>query len=247
MTRVLTFFFLTFELLTSAQTVRVDTLKFSPSTHLTKLQSAKLKYPLIRTGNRSADSLINFDIKNRLTSSENPHEAIDTSVIKWADEVIIFLDFNVTYNQGGIISLNISAEGCGAHCSNWTDYFNYITTTGKPLSISSVVDTAGAFRDLVFSQASEQYDKELVVLKANKSSDIDSLSYNWAIENYTECRKSIDFERFALYPNQLEIIETCDLPNAIKNLNPSIKLIYNFKDISKYLVLKKTSPNRSYK
>lgn len=222
----------------SAQTVRVDTLKFSTSTNLTGLQSEQLKYPLIRTGNRYTDSLINFDIKNRLTGNEYPSERIDSSIIKWADEVIIFLDFEVTYNHKGILSLNIGAEGCGAHCSNWTEYFNYTVKTGKALSIASVVDTSGDFRQLVLSQAAAQYDKEIKGLFANKSAEADSTNYSWALENYNDCRKAIDLERFALYPNQLEIIETCDLPNAIKSLSPNIKLIYKFQDIKKYLLLK---------
>lgn len=238
MTRVFTIILLSFTLLTLAQPVRIDTLKFSPSTNLTKLQSTKLKYPLIRTGNHKRDSLINFDIKNRITHSENLLEEVDSSIIKWADEIIIFLDFKVTYNHNGVISLNISAEGCGAHCSSWTHYFNYSTQTGRPLSIASVVDTSGNFRKLVLSQAARQYDKEIKVLRAAKSADTDSTSYNWALDCFNDCRQSIDFERFALHPNQLEIIETCDLPNAIKNLTPDIILRYNFKDIKKYLLLK---------
>jgi hypothetical protein len=239
MTKTLTIFFLIHGLLLSAQFVRIDTLKIFHSSRDKVLQLEMLRYPLIRTGNHQTDSLINFDIKNKLTNFQNPLNSIESSLIKWADEVIIFLDFEVTYNNIGIISLNITAEGCGAYCSSGTEYFNYNVQTGEPLSISSVVDTTGAFRDLVFSQASDQYDEELLALKTVKSLDSDSLSFYWAIESYMECRKSIDFERFALYPNQLEIIETCDLANAIKNLTPSIKLRFDFNDIRKYLILKK--------
>jgi hypothetical protein len=224
------------------QQIRFDTLKLPPSIRFKEFQSRKMNYPLVRTGDQRIDSLINFDIKNKLTGAENVADQIDSTLIKWADDVIVFLDFEVTYNQNQIISLNISSEGCGAHCSGGTNYFNYNSSTGLPLSINSIVDTTGPFKKLVLEQVKLQYDKsfkELEILYKDKNSDIDSLTYTWAAEYYNDCRASVDLERFALYPEHFEIIETCDMPNAIKNLTPAIQLKYYFKDIKKYLKLKK--------
>jgi hypothetical protein len=241
MKNTLTIIFLTFGLYSQGQTLRIDTLKLPLSQHFKEIQSNKMNYPLIKTGNYKIDSLINFDLKNKFTNNEYPKDNIDSTIIKWADNQIIFLDFQVTYLKTGLISLNISAEGCGAYCSNWTEYFNYSTVTGKPLSINSVVDTTGGFRKLAIEQTKTQYNKntnELKEMLMDKSSGLDSAAYNWTLEYYNDCGKSIDFESFALYPDHLEIIETCYLPNAIKNMTPIIELKYYYKDIKKYLKIK---------
>ena len=125
------------------QNVQIDTLivKLKVSDSFKELQSDRMNFPIIKTGNKEIDSLINFDLKNKFTSNEYPTDSIDSTLIKWADDQIIDIDFKVTYNKNGILSINISAEGCGAYCSYWTEYFNYSTVTGKTLDFSEIIDT----------------------------------------------------------------------------------------------------------
>jgi len=59
------------------------------------------------------------------------------------------VDFAITYNKNDILSLNIRAEGCGAYCTTWTEYFNYSLATGQWLETGDVVDTSGTFPDMV--------------------------------------------------------------------------------------------------
>src|ERR1700757_1588914 len=229
MTRFFTILLLALGFCTSAQIIKIDTLKLPPSQRFNDLQTDKMNYPIIKTGNQKTDSLINYDLKNAFTNNEYPTNTIDSTLIKWADDGIIFLDFTVTYCQNNIISLNINAEGCGAYCSSWTDYFNYSTLTGKALNLNDIVDTVGDFRKLVYQQANTQYDKNIANLKAmmmDKTSDIDTATYNWALEFCTNCQKSMHLRQFALYPTYLEVIEICALPHMIQNLTPSIDLKY---------------------
>ncbi len=225
----------------SAQNVKIDTLKIYTSHRFESGHSNKINYPFVVTSNPKIDSLINFDIKNKLTGNEYSKERIDSSIIKWAEDIIVFLGFSVTYNQRGIISLNITTDGCGAYCTNRTEYFNYSTLTGKSLPIDSIVDMKSGFRKLILNNRNAQFaknNKELKAMLLDKSARLDSSLYELTLEYYNECKKTFNLNRFALYSNRIEIIEDCYLPNSIKNLTPIIELVYYFKNIRSYLRIK---------
>lgn len=223
------------------QVVQVDTFRLAESEHFKNIQSDKMNFPVVRSGDKKIDSLINRDIKNRFTGNEYPNETLASTLTKWAGDQIVFLDFQVTYNQQGTLSINISAEGCGAFCSNWTDYFNYSTLNGKWLNVSDVIDTTADFLARVNMDKEKQYAEQKQELKEMLNypdSGLDEATYEWVLNNYDECEKNSNLESFALYPDRLEIIEDCYLPNAIKNLTPIIELKYKFSEIGEYLKIK---------
>tara|TARA_R110000868_G_scaffold314415_1_gene575339 strand:+ start:534 stop:1235 length:702 start_codon:yes stop_codon:yes gene_type:complete len=223
------------------QSVQIDTFQLKESDRFKEIQSNKMNFPIVRSGDRKIDSLINTDLKNRFTRNEYPNATIDSTLFKWAGDGVIYLDFEVTYNENGILSINISAEGCGAYCTNWTDYFNYSTESGKWLTISDVIDTTGEFKIRVDKDKQLQYSEQKLELKemlVDPESGLDKSTYEWAIENYEDCERKSNLESFAIYPDRLEIIEDCYLPNAIKNLTPIIELTYNLSEIEEHLKIK---------
>lgn len=223
------------------QNVQIDTFKLKKNERFREIHSDQMNYPIIRTRNTKIDSLINFDLKNRFTYNEYRTEAIDSTLIKWAGNQIIYLDFNVTYNRNGILSLNISAEGCGANCTGWTDYYNYSTVSGKLLDIAEIIDTTGAFKSTVYRDKESQYLKHKLELKKmleDPQLELDQSTYEWVLAYYQDCETSFTLESFAIYPDHLEIIAFCYLPNAIKNLTPLITLKYNNAAIKDYLLIK---------
>lgn len=223
------------------QGVHIDTLKLKKNEKFNETEPDKMIFPMIRTGDEKVDSIINFDMKNQFTSNEYPNDPPDATLIKWAGDQIVYLDFEVTYNEKGILSLHINTEKCGAYCSSWTDYFNYATISGEPLNISDIVDTASGFKAQVYKDKKSQYKqqkRELSEMLNDPESGLDQPTYEWASKLYQECENTFDLESFALYPDQLEIIGVCYLPNAIKNLTPVIALTYNYAEIKKYLILK---------
>jgi hypothetical protein len=241
MMKILSILFLLLGLHSVGQVVKIDILKVSPSNRFVGNRSFKLNYPIIRTGVQRIDSLINNDIKNKLTYNEYIGETIDSAIYKWTEEGLADLNFQVTYNKNAIISLNISAETCAAYCAGWTEYFNYDIPTGKPLNLNSIVDTSGNFRNLVITQRNLQYKnqkKELKEMLLDKKYELDSATYETALESYNECIRSFTLKNFALYNDHLEIIETCDLPHFMQNLTPVIELKYKYKDIKEYLKIK---------
>lgn len=241
MRRILTTILVFIGTIAFGQSVQIDTFRLDGSERHKGNQSDKLNFPIIRTGNKEIDSLINTDLKNRFTDYEYPKEDLDSTLIKWAGDQLVFLDFQVTYNRNGILSINISAEGCAAYCTAWTDYFNYSTSTGKWLDISDVIDNITEFKARVDADRKEQYaeqKRQLKELLKDQNSELDESRYEWALKNYEDCEKNADLESFAIYPDRLHIIEGCSLPHAIRSMTPVIELIYKFSDIGEGLKIK---------
>jgi hypothetical protein len=226
-----------------AQKISVDTLSISIAGRYAGASIQKLYFPVINSGNIQNDSAINKDLKNRFTNNEYPELSTDSTIIKWADEQVVDLNFEITYLKDGIISLNISAEACGAYCSGWTNYYTYNYLTAQYISIDQVVDTLGKFRNRVMADKDLQYRQQGAQLKTNltdRSGEIDNETFQMINEYYRNCSQSFHFGSFALHDDYLEIVETCDLPNVVKSLAPEIKLHYQYKDIGSYLKLKLT-------
>lgn len=235
-----TIILLTFGLTSFGQKISVDTLFIPRTEKFSNIQNEKLKFPVIKTGNLQVDKAINTDLKNRFTKNEYPDLSTDSTLLKWSDG-IIYLDFEVTYIKNGLISLKISAEGCGAYCTAWTDYFTYNYITGPFLSIDQIIDTAGNFKSLVIADKDKQYEQQKTELKEmllDKNAGLDEDTYKWALEQYENCDKEFTLNSFALHTDYLKIIEECYLPNAIKNLTPTIVLKYKYVDIKKDLKIK---------
>ncbi|NJM25006.1 MAG: hypothetical protein HC859_05370, partial [Bacteroidia bacterium] len=132
-------------------------------------------------------------------------------------------------------------EGCGASCSSWTRFFNYSTTSGNYLEVTQVIDTTGRFRQMVLKDKDTEFEKrrnELRKLMSDKSSGVDQDTFDWVAQQMDECNRAFTLETFSLHPDRLEIIAYCDLPNAIKNLSPNIRLPYKYADVAPYMRVK---------
>ena len=235
MTRILTIIILLLTIQSIGQTAKIDTLFFQVDENSEYSNAQKLKFPIIRTGNKKADLLITADLRDKVTNNEYPNLKTDSALIKWGKGIMTELNFEVTYNQKGILSLNIYFEGCGAHCSDYTYYFNYSLITGSSLSLNDIVDTTDSFRNIVYTDLHRQYETQKNELKKLLTNAPDETSYTWALGNYKSCEEDFHLTTFALYPDSLEIIEHCYLPHAIQNLAPVIELKYKYADIKEYL------------
>ncbi len=235
----LTYIIIFISLFSFGQSAIIDTLVL-PDANLFGEQHY-MSYPLIKTGNIKVDSLINIDLRNKYTDNKYETESIDSSLIKWGHDGITDLNFEVTYNKNGIISLNISAEGCGAYCSYWTEYYNYSTITGNPLTLDSIVNLKNLLSEKINNDKNEQFQKCFYELKEGikeNEAEIDSATYKIALEYYQNCFNSFNPNNFSLNTDFLEIIVDCYLPNVMKNLSPVIELKYRYSEIINYLIIK---------
>lgn len=215
------------------QEVQIDTLLINP----TQKEWEGFKFPIIRIENEKLAKAINEDLKERFLGNEYSEFPIEKAIIEWADENIVYLDFEITYNKNGILSLNISAEGCGAYCTNWTVYYNYSTITGDffmpedIIKISEIKDKINRDKKFQYLRAKQELDE----LFAEPDSGLDKEQYDWALREYKSCEEAFEIEEIAIYEDYLQIIYDCHLPHAIRSLEPQIELKYNYQDISDYL------------
>ncbi len=145
----------------------------------------------------------------------------------------------MTYKKAGILSLNIYAEGCGAHCSSWKTYFNFDLKTGRKIEITDLIvqKKRDGFRLLVLHdklKALKNYKiEEIENLEHN---NIDSVTYNWALEQAdSNCSKSVQIETFLLSNLNFEIIDPCEFPFAIRSQEPTYHLKYSYKFMAPFL------------
>ncbi len=237
MNRILILLLLLITLNSYGQRVQIDTLVI-PATSSFARPNTKFRFPVLRTGNAVVDNVINSDLKNRYTDYEFVDKPTDSTLILWADETLVHLSFDVTYMRNNLVSFSIYSEGCGAHCSNWTEYFTYNTKTGKYISISDVVDTLGEFRTKVYADLANQFKQQKEELRnmwQGEEPTIDKGTYDWALTCYNSIERNFSIESFILNSEHLEITVRCDMPNAIKSLTPIIHLNYRYDDIKKYL------------
>lgn len=225
----------------AAQQLKIETLHLDSNLIKTNLVEGGLRFPKLKTGNANIDQLLHFDLVNKITGGDDQNTNSDSALITWANEGIVYMNYETTYNQNGIVSFNISIEGCGAYCTGTTHYFNYNYLTGKSITIADVVDTIGGFNKQVLKDKNIQFAQQKVELKKRMSDDpsgFDQETYNWALTYYQDCQNEFNFNSFALYPTYLSIKCDCYMPHVIQSLAPELKLNYNYEVIKKHLKIK---------
>lgn len=233
-TKILTVLFFCISLNLLGQQVAMDTFKIKGSDRFSEIFQDSMNFPLISTGNKNVDSLINFDLKNRLTTYEFPAESIDSTLIKWAGNGLVYMDFEVTYNANNLLSLQISAEGCGAYCTSWTEYFNYNTLTGSWVELQDILKIGNGFESRVLEEKSVQYEGLREDLKI-QTQDLDQDLYETILEYYDECDSAFTLDKFILFPDSIQIIERCWMPHFLLPYTAIIELKYAWADLEKEL------------
>jgi hypothetical protein len=152
---------------------------------------------------------------------------------------LINLSYEVTYNTNGLLSMDVYAEGCGAHCSSWNTYFNFDLRTGEKINISDIIleGKADSFRNIVFNdklKALQQFKIEEIA--ALKQEHIDSISYNWILEQVdSNCAKSVEIDNFSLFNQNIEIIDLCEFPFMLRSQQPAYELKYAYQFLQPFL------------
>lgn len=173
-------------------------------------------------------------------SPDDDKQSIEKVLVEHINDYgLINLSYEVTYKLNGILSMHIYAEGCGAHCSSWTTYFNFDLKTGKKITIDDLVieSKTDSFRKIVFAD-------KIKALNSYKSGEIDnvtnnhidSATYHWVLEQVdSNCINTVEIDNFSLSGLMIEIIDPCEFPHAIRSQEPSYKLEYPLKSISSFL------------
>lgn len=222
-----------------AQQVSISEIKLRPKPKFYNTREKTITYPVISTGNRRADALINAQIKEECLSPETENQSLTDALKNKLNEGLTILSWEVTLKSKGILSINIFMEVCTAHLNSWTTYFNFDLKTGKSIRISDLV-TAGktdslkaiVLRDKLKGIAASKTE----ILDNLHNGDIDSSTYHWALEQIDDnCTKEASLDQFSLSASSITISDPCELSYAIRALQPGYELKYTFKSIAAFL------------
>ncbi len=148
-----------------------------------------------------------------------------------------FLDYEITYNQQGLFSIILSAEGCGCYCSSWSEPYVFSTGTGEQVELHQIMDT-NEFYPHLNDLVDRRYTFARMTLKLYLTDTLvgmDSSDYNWVLRSYESCEEYFNTDRFILYPDRLEVYAPCDMPHAIRSYGPLVDLSFGSYELSPYL------------
>lgn len=221
------------------QTASFKEIKQNPRTQYLNTKDSTIVFPVVVTKNSKIDNLINSQIKDEMFQPEASAQSLRSVIKERIDEGLIYLDYEVTFNQRRLLSFSIRAEGCGAHCSSWTTYFNFDLATGKRITINDLLQGSkiDSFKSIVLVDKRNILSKYKADMLADfKNKDVDSSTHDWAISQVDgNCMNSISIEEFSLTTERLEIINNCEFPYAIQSQQPLIELKYSYQNITKFL------------
>lgn len=208
--------------------VRVDVIEWG--------DAKKVRFPVIRTGDAKTSDKINQDLKVRFFGDESANLTTDSALKRWVSELSGEVDFEVTYLEKGIASLNLNKCGCGSFCTCETSYFTYNTNTGEHLGVGQIVDTVGEFRSRVLADRKSLYEKGRMAFLQELGESESDVS-QWEKNEYDACAESESMNSFALYPDSLVILDPCQFPRAIQAVQPDFPLTYRLAEIRQHLRL----------
>lgn len=237
-------FFLIFFVLPVAlfsQSAEIQSLEVIGKNQTLSISGQKMFFPIINTGIQNVDSLINNDLRRKILGDDyaesNPEQAIKVLI----QDGLNWLNFEVSYNNNGYLSLQIVIEYCKAYCEGSCFYLNYSTLSGKPILLPELIDTTGKFSLLLREKAMEYYEvyqKELA--QNNEPGEAENLEF--VKTEVMKCKKEFAPKNFALYPEYIEFYETCDLPHYLQNYIPEFELKYYYREIHEYLKVRNLKP-----
>jgi hypothetical protein len=224
----------------TAQQVTFKEIRLKPNPKYYNTTDTTIIYPVIVTGKKKAELLMNTSIKNELFKPENASLPVKRILKEHLNEYgLINLYYKVTYKKKGILSMNIYEEGCGAYCSSGYTWFNFDVNTGKAITMDDLLleNKKDSFSKIVLTD-------KLKALQTYKIEELDNLhhqyidseSYRMIIEMAdSNFSKSADIENYSLAANGIEIMDICELPHILRSQEPSYQLKYTYKFMAPFI------------
>ena len=102
---------------------------------------------IIVPNSKQISKRINFVLRSDILSVDSSNNGKHIFSQVWLTDsqasTISDISFNIIQNSNNILSLSISAEGCGAYCEEFTRYYSFNLNTGNKLTIDSIFTNNG--------------------------------------------------------------------------------------------------------
>lgn len=219
-----------------SQLVRVDTLIYKSQLPYLDSNIFNIKYPYFILEDSILTTQLNRNIQHDYFRDTDMTSTLDEVLKDW--DGLLYLEFEITYQDNNYLSFIISGEGCGAYCTSWRRTFVYSLKTGKRVSIQSILNLDGDLADKIKSDYEIQYAKNVLELNERRldpDEEIDEVTYNWIIENYESCKTNFEIKDYSLYPDKIQLFTDCGMPHILLPFTPIYDLSYPFQDLKKYL------------
>lgn len=210
---------------------------------------------LVQANNKAAASKINFDLAKDFLQVDKRkiRKSIFENVWAGKDDVtpqLSDLSYKVLNNDKGIFSIALSAEGCGAYCESFTNYYVYESKSGKRIMLDSLLTKKGYSR---LQDSVKQYKRTLLQAQIKIAKDTlpkipatagdDKEYYSSMLELYEDCLKetnesATEYLFFYLTHHQLVIIlDRCSAHynRAVDELEGSFVFEFDLKKWNNYL------------
>jgi hypothetical protein len=216
--------------------VKVNEIRMKFGSEYHKAKEPDVVFPVMSTGNKAVDDKINFLVIKDLTG-EDSISNFSTTLFRAMNDGLSELDYTITLNTKGVLSYRLDALGCGAYCEPYSIYFNFDLHTGELLKIQDVIrnEMLDSFRTAVLRHKVSALKTDLkekdCLLSAGQ---IDSADHNFVLEYIKQCMKEVNTDKFLLLKNELQIVDACEFPHAVKALQPVYELKYSYKRIRKF-------------
>ena len=240
MKKILFLLFIPF--LSFGQTATLEDMAISVEEDFYRKDLNTLVLPVVGTNDEVIDRKINAKIRKKIFEEYYSEVAIDSvkeNLIKMVEEGLISMKYASTFNKNGILSLQIIEEWIEPVKIIKTVYLNFDLKTGALLKLSDLIleESGEVFKDNVRKMNSaiiEEYEENLGYQLEDE--EIDEAAYERAIGAVSKyCRYSVQFGNFMLQNSELEIVNYCKFPEAIKTTAPEVQLTFAYESLKDQL------------
>ena len=222
-----------------AQKASVSNIILWPDSHLSTNHNDSIKYPVVQVTNSTVSNKINQSIRREILLDEDQKKGIKDALHQAARKWLITLEYEITYNNHGLLSITLITEGMGAYPSTSYYYLNFDLSTGSQIKGADLIksDKLDDFRKMVLSDKKDslsEYLKEEQTMLGKK--EIDSSDWESIIDIVqNDCLNKGNIDKFSLKKDFLEIMDECEFPHVILGLAPAYHLRYPIKYLNNFL------------
>jgi hypothetical protein len=217
--------------------VKVNEIKMKFGSEYHKAKEPDVVFPVMSTGNKLVDGKINLFAIKALTG-DGSSANFSTTLFRAMNDGLAELEYSITLNTKDILSYRLDALGCGAYCEPYSIYLNFDLHTGELLKIEDVIknEMLDSFRAIVFRDKINALDSDLKEKDSLRSAEkIDSSDFNFVSEHIQQCKNEVNTDKFLLFKNEVQVIDDCEFPHAVRSLQPVYKLNYSYRRIKSFM------------
>lgn len=172
----------------------------------------KIQYPIIDSGDSTVSNKINKLIRYLLfKDTNNISISTEKAIKKYIKDGLKNLDYFVSFNNAGILSITLRYEQCNYSSINIYEFLNFNLYTGELLTFNDIIeqDSFEKFINIVKKEKDKNINSYKDDINNQKDVKIDN-TISQAIDDIMENNKSILFDKFQIKENKIIILYQFD-------------------------------------